>query len=186
MAQHRLYNLIEHIAGTENRYLFIDESEGRAQSRSNLVPDAPEWFAWLAKLGSFHFTGKYGHFMARQERKQRGDVYWYAYLKAHNHRHKRYLGRTDKLTLAYLEQTAQALHEEALGAIPEDEGLNMRSRQQRAPAQGRALGPLIFRWDDGLLEVKTPTEPYVLNQTQTAELLSYLYGLRRTLLKTHR
>jgi hypothetical protein len=158
MAQHRLYNLIEHVAGTENRYLFMDEIEGHVQSRSNLVPDAPDWFAWLAKLGSFHFAGKCGHFTARQERKQRGDVYWYAYLKAHNHRHKRYLGSTNKLTLAHLEQTAQAL----------------------------SLGPLIFRWEDGLLEVKTPTEPYVLNQTQTAELLSYLYGLRRTLLKTHR
>jgi hypothetical protein len=187
MARHRLYNLIEHIAGTENRYLLMDATEGSAQSRSHLVPDSPDWFAWLAGLGSFHFKGKCGHFTARQERKQRGDAYWYAYLKAHRHRHKRYLGTTDKLTLTHLEHTARTLHEEVLGAIPEDEALNTRSRQQqRSPVQGLSLGSLTFRWNDGLLEVKTPTEPYVLNQTQAAELLSYLYDLRRILLQKHR
>ena len=34
MAQHRLYNLIEHIRGTENRYLFMDVLEGTIQTRS--------------------------------------------------------------------------------------------------------------------------------------------------------
>ena len=77
MAQHRLYNLIEHVAGTENRYLFMDVLEGTMQARSQLAPDSTEWFAWLARLGSFHFQGKHGHFTARQERKQRGDTYWY-------------------------------------------------------------------------------------------------------------
>ena len=89
MAQHRLYNLIEHVSGTENRYLFMDTLEGSALVRSQLEPDSPEWFRWLARLGSFHFQGKSGHFTARQERKKRGDVYWYAYRKAHTQRLKR-------------------------------------------------------------------------------------------------
>ena len=78
MAQHRLYNLIEHVSGTENRYLFMDTLEGSALVRSQLEPASPEWFRWLARLGSFHFQGKSGHFTARQERKQRGDAYCYA------------------------------------------------------------------------------------------------------------
>ncbi len=89
MAQHRLYNLIEHVSGTEHRYLIMDELEGSAQTRSNLEPNSPDWFRWLACLGSFHFQGKSGHFTARQERKKRGDVYWYAYRKAHKQRLKR-------------------------------------------------------------------------------------------------
>ena len=38
MAQHRLYNLIEHVSGTENRYLLMDTLEGSAQVRSQLEP----------------------------------------------------------------------------------------------------------------------------------------------------
>jgi hypothetical protein len=88
MARHRLDNLIEHITGTEKRYLLFEGGKGAQRC----VPDSPEWFAWLAGLSSFHFQGKGGHFTARQERKQRGETYWYAYRKAHKMRLKRYLG----------------------------------------------------------------------------------------------
>ena len=184
MARHRLYNLIEHIAGTENRYLLMDATEGSAQSRSHLVPDSPDWFAWLAGLGSFHFNGKCGHFTARQERKQRGDAYWYAYLKAHQHRHKRYLGTTDKLTLAHLEHTARALHEEVLGAIPEDAALNARA--PKPMPGGLHVGPLTVLWYEGVLSIRTPTEHHVLSKREAAELLSYLYEQRGSLLKRRR
>lgn len=182
MAQHRLYNLIEHVSGTENRYLFMDVLEGPAQTRSQLVPDSPDWFSWLARLGSFHFQGKSGHFTARQERKQRGDAYWYAYRKAHKRRLKRYLGTTDKLTLANLEQTARNLYEAALGAISEDEALNVRSKVP--PPEGLRVGPLTVLWYQGVLSIKTPTERHILSKTQTTELLSYLYAQRGMLLKT--
>jgi hypothetical protein len=181
MTQHRLYNLIEHLAGTDNRYLLMDATEGNARSRSQLVPDSPDWFAWLAGLSSFHFKGKGGHFTARQERKQRRETYWYAYRKAHKRRLKRYLGTTGKLTLAHLEQTACALHEAVLGAIPEDEALNARSK---APLEGLKVGPLTVLWHQGVLSIKTPTEHHFLNKTQTTELLSYLYARRGTLLKS--
>ena len=181
MAQHRLYNLIEHIRGTENRYLFMDEVKGTAQSRPHLVPNSPDWFAWLAELGSFHFKGKCGHFTARQERKQRGATYWYAYRKAHQQRHKRYLGTTDKLTLDHLERTARALHEQVLGAIPEDEALN--THPSKPTPHGLTVGPLTVLWHDGVLSVTTAMEHHVLNRTQTMELLSYLYDQRGSLLK---
>jgi hypothetical protein len=156
MAQHRLYNLIEHLSGTENRYLFMDVLEGPAQARSQLVPDSPDWFSWLARLGSFR--------------------------KAHKQRLKRYLGTTDKLTLANLEQTARNLYEAALGAIPEDEALNVRSKA--LPPEGLRVGPLTVLWYQEVLSIKTPTERHILNKTQTTELLSYLYAQRGMLLKT--
>ncbi len=184
MAQHRLYNLIEHVRGTENRYLFMDRLEGSAQVRSNLVPDSPDWFHWLAHLGSFHFQGKSGHFTARQEHKQRGDAYWYAYRKAHTQRLKRYLGTTDKLTLASLEQTAHSLHEAALSAIPEDEALNTRA--PKPTPDGLRVGPFTVLWHEDVLAVRTPTEHHILSRREAAELLSYLYGQRASLLKQRR
>jgi hypothetical protein len=184
MALHRLYNLIEHVKGTENRYLFMDMLEGSAQARSQLEPDSPEWFTWLARLGSFHFQGKSGHFTARQERKQRGDAYWYAYRKAHKQRLKRYLGTTDKLTLASLEQTAYDLHEAALGAIPEDKILNTRS--PKSTPDELQVGPFTVLWHEDVLSVRTPTERHILSRREAAELLSYLYEQRASLLKAQR
>src|SRR5437763_13107588 len=117
MAQNRLYNLIEHLAG--DKYLTMDELEGPLSIQSkDLAPDSPEWFAWLATLPSFHFRGKQGHFTARHEKAKKRDrdeetpdlSYWYAYRKAYGKQHKRYLGGTPALTLAKLEQTAQDLH----------------------------------------------------------------------------
>jgi hypothetical protein len=180
MAHHRLYNFIEHVKGTENRYLFMDVLEGPAQARSKLVPDSPDWFGWLARLGSFHFQGKSGHFTARQERKQRGD----AYRKAHTQRLKRYLGTTDKLTLAFLEQTAHDLHEAALGAIPEDEALNTRA--PRPTPDGLQVGPFTVLWHEDVLSVRTPTEHHILSRREATELLSYLYDQRTSLLKQRR
>jgi hypothetical protein len=184
MARHRLYNLIEYLAGTENRYLLMDEVEGKTRSMSHLEPDSPAWFAWLAHLGSFHFQGKSGHFTARQERKQRGEAYWYAYRKAHAQRFKRYLGTTDKLTLVCLEQTARNLHEAALGAIPDDEALNTRS--SKPMPDGLQVGPLTVLWHEGVLSVKTPTDHHILSRREAAELLSYLYDQRGSLLKQRR
>ena len=162
----------------------MDTLQGSAQVKSNLVPDSQDWFTWIARLGSFHFQGKSGHFTARQERKKRGDVYWYAYRKAHTQRLKRYLGTTDKLTLAALEQTAGDLHEAALGAIPEDEALNM---QTPSPVpDGLQVGPFMVLWHEDVLSVRTPTEHHRLSRRETAELLSYLYDQRASLLKQRR
>jgi hypothetical protein len=182
MAQNRLQNLIEHVTGTENRYLFMDATEGTARSRQQLIPDSPEWFIWLAGLPSFHFHGKQGHFTARQERKPRGETYWYAYRKAHNLQHKRYLGTTEKLTLAHLEDTAHMLREAALGSLPDNQVLN--ARQTKHAQHSLAIGPLIMKWDNGALVVRTPTELHVLNRRQAAELLGYLYDHRGTILKS--
>ena len=156
---------------------FIYDPVGGGQ---DFVPDSPEWFLWLAGQTSFHFTGKSEHFTARQERKQRGQTYWYAYLKARKVRHKRYLGPTRNLTLAKLEETADLLHEAALGALVDCEFPT--PRKEKPVTQELTLGSLTFAWDDDLLMIKTPTERQYLSKTQAAELLGYLYDQRRTLL----
>jgi len=180
MGRTRLEHVIEYLRGTESRYLIFAVG-GHAQV---FAPDTSEWFAWLATIPSFHFQGKAGQFSARQERKERGTTYWYAYRKVHNQRLKRYLGTTATLTLAKLEETASRFHEAAWGAIGEDKALN--ARLLKPAPDGLKVGPFTVLWHEEVLTVTTPTERHYLSRTQAADLLSYLYDQRRTLLKQQR
>src|SRR5438105_127531 len=81
----------------------------RDREALRIVPDSPEWFAWLDQVSSFAFVGKSGHYTARKEAKQRGGRYWSAYLATSTQLTKRYLGKTADLTLARLEQIARIL-----------------------------------------------------------------------------
>jgi len=171
----RLNTVVEQLS---NGHYFIYDLDGGQQ---DFAPDSPDWFAWLAGHTSFHFTCKDGHFSARQEKKQRGASYWYAYRRASHHRYKHYLGTTETLTVAKLEQTARALHDEALGATSDKEVLNT-SASHPGPEE-LTLGPLTFRWREEVLRIKTPTESHYLNKAQTAALFGYLYDQRRTILK---
>ena len=40
----------------------------------SLVPDSPQWFAWLDQVASFAFSGKSGHYTARKEEIGRAHV----------------------------------------------------------------------------------------------------------------
>ena len=174
MAQARLNTVIERTSG--GNYFIYDADNGR----QSFAPDSAEWFTWLAKHPSFHFQGPSGHFTALQEHK-RDRTYWYAYLKAHKRRHKQYLGTTNTLTLAKLEETASTLYETALGDLVEGEFPT--TRPSKPAAADLIVGPLTFRWHDGLLLVKTPMEQHYLNRHQIAELLDYLYAQRVVALK---
>jgi transposase-like protein len=73
-----------------------------------LEPDSPEWFAWLAKQSSFRFMGKVGRLTAHHERRvPRGA--WRAHRQIRNHSHTLRLAPTQELTIAVLEQAAEAL-----------------------------------------------------------------------------
>jgi hypothetical protein len=76
----------------------------------SLVPDSLEWFDWLTSLTSFRFVGPAGRFSACRAR-QRGQYTraWAARRLFHGHDFWHYLGVTDRLTLACLEQAATAL-----------------------------------------------------------------------------
>ncbi len=76
----------------------------------SLVPDSPEWFDWLASLTSFRFVGPAGRFSAcRASEKGQYTRRWAARRLVHGHDFWHYLGVTDRLTLASLEQAAAAL-----------------------------------------------------------------------------
>jgi LuxR family maltose regulon positive regulatory protein len=81
----------------------LTEAEGLVPLHNTL--DSPAWFAWLAQVPSFAFTGKSGSYTARKETRH-GDVYWYAYLRTGQKLTKKYLGRTPGLTIARLEDIA--------------------------------------------------------------------------------
>jgi hypothetical protein len=75
-----------------------------------LVPDTPEWFEWLASLPSFRFQGPQGRFGV--QRKTIGGLptrEWRAYKHSHNRQHTFYLGMTETLTVAHLEQMAATI-----------------------------------------------------------------------------
>ena len=74
----------------------------------DLVPDSPEWFAWLAKQSSFRFVGKAGHFSAHHEWRLKKGA-WRAHRHIRNHSYTLRLAPTHELTIAVLEQTAAAL-----------------------------------------------------------------------------
>lgn len=75
-----------------------------------LTPDSPEWFDWLASIMSFRFVGKGGNFTAcRDTSHGKRTRTWIAHRSIQGHLYKHYLGITDHLTIALLEQAAAQL-----------------------------------------------------------------------------
>jgi hypothetical protein len=75
-----------------------------------LLPDTPAWFEWLSSLPSFRFQSPQGRFGT--QRKTIGGLptrEWRAYRNAHNHTYSFYLGMTETLTIARLEQMAATI-----------------------------------------------------------------------------
>jgi hypothetical protein len=64
---------------------------------------------WLNFIDAFHFQSASGERLTvRKETKQRGSSYWCAYCRVSGKLHKKYIGKTSKVTLALLEATARA------------------------------------------------------------------------------
>ncbi len=91
--------------GPDGHYGVICPKEGSL----SFSPDSPAWFDWLASLSSFRFLGSQGRFTAYREGQTR---MWKAYRTFHGRPHRRYLGITDRLTIARLEQVAASLQSE--------------------------------------------------------------------------
>jgi len=98
-----LLPLIEYGAG--GTYVVICPVQGELQ----LTPDTSEWFLWLASLASFRFVGKCGRFTACRVFHKGPTRSWQAYRVIHQRRYKPYLGVTECLTIACLEQAAATL-----------------------------------------------------------------------------
>ena len=90
--------------GPEGRYVVICPKRGLL----SLEPDTPEWFAWLVEQSSFRFVGKFGRFTAHHEwRVPKGA--WRAHRHLRNHSYTQRLALSQELTIAVLEQAAEAL-----------------------------------------------------------------------------
>src|SRR5947209_4537537 len=145
------------------------ELSGQQSGESfSLVPDTSAWFAWLAGVSSFAFHGQAGSYTARQEAVQRGDRYWYAYLRTGHKLRKKYLGKTADLTLAHLEQVAGLLQAER--ARDEPPGAAPAGPQERhkplhtpeaviPPAQRTAAGPVPVVEGPPVVQVAMSNDP---------------------------
>lgn len=103
-ARSRVTPLIEY--GAQGSYVLVCPHEGTLP----FAPDSPEWFDWLATLISFRFVGPQGRFHAHRDTEHgRHTRSWRAYRTIHQHAYRYYLGTTDHLTLAALEQAAATL-----------------------------------------------------------------------------
>lgn len=98
--RNRLTPLIEY--GARCQYLLISPEEGELA----ITPDSPEWFAWLASLSSFRFEGQSGRFSARRGYNRRPNRSWYAQRGIHQKNYSKYIGVSEHITIARLEQIA--------------------------------------------------------------------------------
>lgn len=83
--------------------------ESQSSEVQDIVSENPAWLAWMEQATSFAFHGKNGSYTMYKEHKQRGEGYWYAYVRVKGQLSKRYMGRGSNLTLPRLEQTAHEL-----------------------------------------------------------------------------
>jgi hypothetical protein len=103
LARSRILPRIEY--GAQGLYVLVCPQEGVL----SFSLDSPQWFDWLASLASFRFLGSQGRFTAYREGQTRT---WKAYRAFHGRSHRRYLGITDRLTIARLEHVAASLQSE--------------------------------------------------------------------------
>src|SRR4028118_40044 len=73
-----------------------------------------EWWSWVTsnQAGSFRFEcdfGVKGYRARKEEIKSRSGSFWYAYKRVDGTLRKRYLGKSDELTLERLESVAYDL-----------------------------------------------------------------------------
>src|SRR5215467_4885672 len=82
--------------------------EGTSLPQVDLEDQA--WQSWLAGRSSFAFLSREGHrFTARKESRARGNSYWVAYRKIGGKLSHIYIGRSEDVTFARLEQVAGLL-----------------------------------------------------------------------------
>src|SRR6266566_4291377 len=83
------------------------------QVESTFQPkDEPAFARWLEAQTAFAFRGRAGPLSVIKEGRGGQIGYWYAYRTQARQTHKRYLGATDTLSLARLEETAKSLSQE--------------------------------------------------------------------------
>ncbi|HEU5230344.1 MAG TPA: LuxR C-terminal-related transcriptional regulator [Ktedonobacteraceae bacterium] len=80
--------------------------ENHGQVRSILHDDYQQLQEWLGRVSSFAFSGKVGSCTIRREPAQQKHGYWYAYHRNGKRLQKKYLGKSEAVTIGLLEQVA--------------------------------------------------------------------------------
>lgn len=129
--------------------------EGTDSSRMDFESKA--WQSWLAQHSSFAFSSRDGHRVTvRKEARARGGSYWVAYRKVGGKLTHTYLGRSEDVTLARLEQGAALLSgqdSQAANDLPVGE---QQARREELPIE--------MKWQEQYLFTKffVPVAPHAL------------------------
>jgi LuxR family maltose regulon positive regulatory protein len=98
-------------------------------------------FIELVDGSSFAFQGKHGRLTLRKESRLHGEGYWYAYRNQGRRTRKKYVGRTTDLTIARLEDIAEAVMAEPRVSTDEHsqvKGGTIPKLQAGVPAEERS------------------------------------------------
>src|SRR6266852_8542614 len=117
---------------SEEQRLYELHTQDRLEQRFQPTDEAT-WQSWLREVTSFAFHSPAGSLNVYLERRPRGGAYWYAYQTKEGRTRKRYLGRTETLSLAHLEKTAFALRREQQPPQAFDQGMLVLSGRLAPP-----------------------------------------------------
>jgi ATP/maltotriose-dependent transcriptional regulator MalT len=131
----------------------------RAEDEINLSRmdfESQEWQSWLSQRSSFAFLSRLGHrFTARKEARARGSSYWVAYRKFGGKLTHAYIGRSEDVTLARLEQVARFISGQASQDSNSPPILEQQAKQE---------AHIEMKWQDQYLATKffVPVSPHTL------------------------
>ena len=95
---------------------------GILEKENGLTVDliSEEWQEWLHNSKSFRYVPNSDKpaFTARKEKSKQGDSYWYGYRKIQGKLHKRYIGKSEELTVEHLEEVADLLEQPTVKRQP--------------------------------------------------------------------
>ncbi|MDQ6661193.1 MAG: LuxR C-terminal-related transcriptional regulator [Chloroflexota bacterium] len=91
-------------------YLLTGQENGAYRS---LLEEGKDWLKWLEEHRAFAFHGRNGQINLLKEKRRRGrEGYWYAYQRHEGRMVKRYIGRSEQLSMERLEEIAALLTNE--------------------------------------------------------------------------
>ena len=101
---------LEHVLIWEEAELRYQlQSSGRPKQWYSRCGDEGAFSCWLDEHTAFAFVGQHGRLSVLKEARRGNREYWYASRTHHRQTQKRYLGPSEKVTFARLEEVAQVL-----------------------------------------------------------------------------
>lgn len=135
----------------------VHEKAGEGTDPSQMDFESQAWLSWLGQRSSFAFLSRMGYRLTvRKEARARGGSYWVAYRKVGGKLIHTYLGRSEDVTVARLEQVAALLSRQDSHAA-QDFPVGKQLAQQEEPF-------IETRWQDQYLFTKffVPVAPHAL------------------------